>query len=93
MVGNPYRLKNGTRQYEIYDIDVDNFIRLDSIDIFNKDFPDSIGDELITEEIKEEDADIWISNLEISGMTKMLEDEINGVAISFITPQGTYFTG
>jgi hypothetical protein len=43
MVGNPYRLTNETRQYEIFDIDGENFIKVESIEIFNKDFPFAQG--------------------------------------------------
>jgi len=34
MVGNPYQLTNGVRQYEIFDIDGENFVRLESIQLF-----------------------------------------------------------
>jgi len=39
MIDNPYRLTYETRQYQIFDIDGPNFIRIESIEIFNKDFP------------------------------------------------------
>jgi len=39
MVDNPYRLLYETRQYKIFDIDSQNFIKVKSISIFNKDFP------------------------------------------------------
>jgi hypothetical protein len=41
MIDNPYRLIYGTRQYQIFDIDGVNFIGLESIEIFNRDFPKS----------------------------------------------------
>lgn len=89
MVDNPYRLVYGTRQYQIFEIDGPNFIQVQSIQIFNSDFPgaNKISSELLTE------GDIEISNLELSGAVRMTENEINGVAITFYTPQGKFFTG
>ena len=89
MVDNPYRLVYGTRQYQIFEIDGPNFIQVQSIQIFNSDFPGAskTSTELLTE------GDIEISNLELSGAVRMTENEINGVAITFYTPQGKFFTG
>ena len=89
MVDNPYRLAYPTRQYQIYEIDGPNFIEVDSIQIFNKDFPNSQG----TNNEKLTSGDIEITNLEMSGAVRMSQSEINGVAISFYTPLGTFFTG
>lgn len=89
MTDNPYRLLYPTRQYEIFDIDGTNFVRVDSIAIFNADFPNADGnvtDGLLTS------GDIEITNLEISGAVRMSDEEINGIGISFFTPQGTFFT-
>ena len=89
MVDNPYRLAYETRQYQIFDIDGPNFIRVESIEIFNKDFPNATG--TITDD-KLTSGDIEITALELNGAVRMSENEINGVAISFYTPQGTFFT-
>jgi len=43
MVDNPYRLLYDTRQYQIFDIDGINFIQIESIEIFNQDFPNATG--------------------------------------------------
>ena len=88
MINNPYRLLYDTRQYEIFDIDGANFISLESIEIFNKDFPKAESN--ITEEMLIT-GDIEISALELCGAVRMTQEEINGVAISFYTPQGTFF--
>lgn len=96
MIGNPYRLTTDIRQYEIFDIDGQNFDTIDSIEVFCQDFFDA---EDPTKEqnfsgfnpINEEDADIFISSLEFLGMNKMTQDEIGGVSISFFTPRGTIF--
>ena len=90
MINNPYRLLYDTKQYEIFDIDGANFISLESIEIFNKDFPKA--DSNITEEMLIT-GDIEISALELYGAVRMTQEEINGVAISFYTPQGTFFIG
>ena len=88
MVDNPYRLPQDTRQYQIFDIDGSNFIRVESIEIFCNEFPGSEGEshELLT------DGDIRLSSLEICGAVRQSDDEINGISISFYTPQGTYFS-
>ena len=90
MIDNPYRLTYPTRQYQIFDIDGPNFIRIESIQIFNKDFPNAT--ENVTDEPLEF-GDIEITNLQFFGAIRMSEGEINGVAISFYTPMGTFFTG
>ena len=89
MVDNPYRLAYETRQYQIFDIDGSNFIRVESIQIFSKDFPEATG--TITGRPLSS-GDIEITVLEISGAVRMSENEIGGVAITFYTPQGTFFT-
>ena len=89
MVDNPYRLIYDTRQYQIFNIDGPNFIRVESIEIFSKDFPDATGTITGT---KLTSGDIEITTLELSGAVRMSESETSGVAISFYTPQGTFFT-
>lgn len=90
MIGNPYRLNVNIRQYEIFDIDGQNFDSIDSIEIFCQDFiqaKESTNNSLIDEA----DADIFISSLEFIGMNRMTQEEISGVSISFYTPRGTVF--
>lgn len=89
MVDNPYRLIYETRQYQIFNIDGPSFIRVESIEIFSKDFPDATG--TVTGR-KLTSGDIEITTLELSGAVRMSESETSGVAISFYTPQGTFFT-
>lgn len=85
MTGNPYKLTLGKRQYGIFEIDGVNFISVDSISVFTKDFPHLLENEadLIN--------DIFISQIEIAGAAIMSEDEINGCGISFSTPNGAFF--
>lgn len=87
MVGNPYRLLYPIRQYQIFDIDGPNFVRVESIKIFCKSFPDSVP----LENNAELHPDIEISQLQLNGACRMSESQINGIAISFYTPQGTFF--
>ena len=89
MIGNPYRLSTDIRQYEIFDIDGQNFQNIDSIEVFCQDFIQAQKGS--SNLIGEEDADIFISSLEIMGMNRMTQEEINGVSISFFTPQGIVF--
>lgn len=89
MIDNPYRLTYETRQYQIFDIDGINFKDIESIEIFCKDFPQAMAQE---KNLLLSAGDIEISALEIYGTVRMAESEINGVAISFYTPQGTFFT-
>lgn len=88
MTDNPYRLIYETRQYKIFDIDGPNFIGIESIQIFNSDFPNANGTETSAELTS---GDIEITKLEIIGAVRMSESEINGIAITFYTPQGLYF--
>lgn len=89
MVDNPYRLAYPTRQYQIFDIDGENFIRVDSIAIFSRDFPEASSN---TTGTKLNSGDIQITNLELTGAMRLSEEQINGVAITFYTPYGTFFT-
>lgn len=89
MVDNPYRLIYETRQYQIFNIDGPSFIRVESIEIFSKDFPDATG---TATGMKLTSGDIEITTLELFGAVRMSESETSGVAISFYTPQGTFFT-
>ena len=88
MEGNPYRLIYDTRQYSIFKIDGANFKRVDSIEIFNSGFP---GANQNVPTGKLTSGNIEISLLEILGADRMTENQINGTAISFVTPQGVFF--
>lgn len=87
---NPYQQERKTRQYQIFDIDGQNFERIESISIFNRNFPSSSG-ELITQKLNE--GDIEVSNIELLSANRMTETELSGIAISFLTPEGTSFVG
>ena len=91
MISNPYKLVTSTRQYQIFNIDGDNFVRIDSISIFNSDFPQASKNKP-EEEIKLNSGDIILNKFELYGANGLSEQQINGVAITFYTPQGTFFT-
>lgn len=82
MTGNPYNLTKKTRQYKIFDIDNENFVRLDSIQLFSENFIQENQDSNY----------IQVSNFQINSASRMTQEELDGVAISFYTPQGTIFS-
>jgi hypothetical protein len=45
MEGHPYRFNRPVRQYQVFEIDGANYLRLDSIEIFNQDFPIYSGED------------------------------------------------
>ena len=87
MIDNPYNLVYPTRQYAIFDIDGQNFIKVKQIKIFNKDFPGSAGDSHVKLNVGE----IELVNLEMKCAVRMSEEEINGLSLTVIAPQGTVF--
>lgn len=84
MRGNPYKILNYTRQYGIFNIDGENFVRVSNISLFVQNFPNS----------KEEDeciADIFIKDIELCGAERLDSEGINSSMLTFLTLQGTYF--
>ena len=88
MKDNPYRLAYGTEQSQYFKIDGQNFIRIESIEIFNKEFPGANG--VITDR-RLETGDIEITNLKFFGTSKLSESELNGLSISLSVPEGLIF--
>ena len=82
MMGNPYRLSNQTRQYGIFEIDGGNFLRVNMISLFTKDFP-----------IQKEDMpnDIFISNIQLGGAVSLSQQDLNSCALVLLTPKGYIF--
>ena len=93
MTGNPYRFQHNTRQYEIFEIDGQNFVRIDSIVIFCQDFPNSLDQTPQHYPLTVNDAgvNITFSSVEILGAIRKTEEENNGISISFYTPKGIFF--
>ena len=82
MIGNPYSIKNETRQYGIFDIDGANFQYVNKIYLFCYDFPYQENNQ---------PNDIFIKNIDFCGAVPMGSEELSGCAVTFITPQGIYF--
>lgn len=91
MVDQPYRLLYPTRQIQIYNVDGANFVEVDSIELFCKDFPESVEHANSPLIGAEDPHDIQLTLFELVGASRMTEGQINGVAITFYTPQGTFF--
>lgn len=90
MISNPYKLVLNTRQYQVFHIDGENFIRIDAITIFNSDFPEANLNQPEQKPIIS--GDIVLSKFELYGANALSEQQINGIAITFYTPQGIFFT-
>lgn len=87
MIDNPYNLIYPTRQYAIFDIDSQNFIKVKKITIFNKDFPGSQGED----HTRLQSGQIELTNFELSCAVRMSEAELNGLGLSIISPRGLIF--
>lgn len=82
MTGNPYAIKNETRQYGVFDIDGANFQYINKISLFCYDFPYQEDDQ---------PNDIFIKDIDFCGAVPMGSEALSGCALTFITPQGIYF--
>lgn len=82
MTGNPYNYTVASRQYGIFDVDGANFISVKQVYIFAYDFPNAI-------EGKEND--IFVSKVELSAANALEKEAAATCALTFVTPQGTYF--
>lgn len=82
MTGNPYSIKNETRQYGVFDIDGANFQYVNKISLFCYDFPYQEDNQ---------PNDIFIKNIDFCGAVPMGSEALSGCALTFITPQGIYF--
>lgn len=82
-VGNPYLYTTETQQKAAFEIDGSNFIRIRSINLFSRDFPN------YTAATKPDD--IFISKLNIQGGRAFTTDELNTSALALITPRGYIF--
>lgn len=82
MSGNPYKITHDTRQYGVFDIDGENFQYINKIYIFAYDFPNKASDK---------PNDIFIKDIELSGANLLSSEELSACALTFVTPQGTFF--
>lgn len=82
MEGDPYYLSVASKQYCIWEIDTENFVRLKRIYVFQNSFPNQKENKL---------DDIFITNIELMGANAIPTDEESNCSISIITKQGIYF--
>jgi len=82
MKGDPYYFRTKVNQILIFPIDGVNFVRIESIKGFTKDFFNQ-------DDTKEDD--IFITNLSIEGALKLSDSELNGISLNFIAPNGYVF--
>lgn len=82
MEGFPYEYTKGSAQYEIFDIDGANFVRIEEVRIFSAGFPVAAQDK---------PDDIFITNILIQGAKRFADEDLNGCFLNISTPQGTIF--
>ena len=82
MTGNPYNYTVASRQYGIFDVDGANFVSVKQIYLFAYDFPNII---------ENKENDIFVSKVELSAANALDKEAAATCALTFITPQGTYF--
>lgn len=82
MSGNPYKQAAATRQYNIFEINAENFESVRQIYIFSKNFPN------ISSEITKND--IFVSNFELIA-SKKIESDSNGYTLILNVGNKNYF--
>lgn len=82
MIGNPYKLTQYTTQKKYFEIG-DNFLYINKIYIFEKDFP--------YEEL-DKDNDIFVKNILVEGAWNLTSDEVMSKRLVLSTPNGNYFS-
>ena len=85
IIGDPYVLTNPTKQKLLFEIDGTNFIKINKIYLFVKDFTDN------PENDKGNNYNIIISNLSLTSGREITETEKNGVLLTLKTEKGTIF--
>ena len=82
MISNPYQLVNPTRQFQVFEIDAENFQGISAVQLFCSNFPydSNAGND-----------DIWIKDIQICAVRAYTPEQLQGTMISFLVPQGLYF--
>lgn len=83
--GNPYNYLNAIQQSLSFQIDGQNFLRVNTVALFVKDFP--LQDDSISKV-----NDIFISNIQLFGAKAFSTDQLNTSALVLYTPEGYLFT-
>lgn len=88
MTGNPFRFSSWSEQYQIYPIDIENFLYIDSILFYEKDFIEKDNINMANSW----GADIFLKDIEVYPLKKI--DAISGnYKLSLSMPQGSTFRG
>ena len=88
MTGNPFRFSSWSEQYQIFPIDIENFLYIDSILFYEKDFIDKDN----TSMISSWGPDIFLKDIEVYPLKKI--NAVNGnYKLSLSMPQGSTFRG
>lgn len=82
MTGNPYNYTVASRQYGIFDVDGANFQSVKQIYLFAYNFPNKADNK---------PEDIFVSKVELSAANALEKEAAATCALTFVTPQGTYF--
>ena len=82
MTGNPYNYTVASRQYGIFDVDGANFQSVNQIYLFAYNFPNKADNK---------PEDIFVSKVELSAANALEKEAAATCALTFVTPQGTYF--
>lgn len=83
MIGQPYKYTVGSDQYTIFNIDAENFIKIESITAFCEGF---------TSSEEKTNKDIWLSNFQLQFLKQLTEEQLNTTSLSIETPNGNYFS-
>lgn len=82
MTGNPYSYNYGSAQTAIFEIDGENFYRINKITFLCKNFPQSANPYT---------SDIFVEDVVLKALTPLTREEIGGNSLTFITKEGIYF--
>lgn len=83
MNGNPYSFETKVKQQGFFSIDSQNFVGIETISLFVKDFPN---------QREGEENDIFISDLSIVAAEQLSTEQLNGYSLYINTPKGYIFT-
>ena len=81
MQGSPYHYEKGSSQKIYFQIDGENFVKINKIQLFCTKFPhidDTKAD------------DILVTNLLLQGANRVSDEDLNGCYLTLITPQGEF---
>lgn len=88
MTGNPFRFSSWSEQYQIYPIDIENFLYIDTILFYEKDFIEKDNINMANSW----GADIFLKDIEVYPLKKI--DAVSGnYKLSLSMPQGSTFRG